>query len=294
MRRIGLASLFATACFNPGDPASDGGATASTDTGAASTDDASADAASTDGTPTGSDPTTDPTEASADTSTAGASSSGGADTSTTADSSSDTGPLPGCGDFDGRVVYVNMSGADLSMGIIDNAPAGITSNAQLVGTWPGYTTDDADELFALVEGHFAPFHVCLTRDVPLVPDYSMIVVSSEAFEGNPNVIGFDIIDCGDTAPNSVTIIFLSEKAGLATATKAVGLSKHVAHMFGLDSVADAPDDLMNQFVALTLNGAGFTETCYAKVTGAMCDSAVGCAAGEQQSGPYLEALFGPA
>jgi len=280
-------------CFDPNDSTSESGANDSTDTSASTTQaslDETSDGNDTQVTATLTDPTADPTTDADESTTAAQESTSGA-TDTADSSTGDTGPLPACGDFDGRVVYVNMAGADLTMGIVDNAPSAITGNEQLVGTWPGYTSADADELFALVEGHFAPYHVCLTRDEPQVPDYSMIVVSSETHQ-NPNFIGFGIIDCEDAELNSVNIVVLSEEAGLATTTKAVGLSKHIGHMFGLDGVVDAPDDLMNQFVGTTLNGATFTETCYAKIAGANCESAVECEAGEQQSGPYLESIFG--
>lgn len=141
--------------------------------------------------------------------------------------------------------------------------------------------------------HWAPFHVCLTREEPQVDDYSMIVVSSETYQ-DPNFIGFGHIDCGDVVPNSVNVVVLSAEAGLGLGTKAVGLSKHIAHMFGLESVINAPDDLMNQYVGTTLNGATFTDTCYQTTEQHNCNAAVRCAAGEQQSGPYLEGLLGPA
>ena len=98
----------------------------------------------------------------------------GADDSTTPShddgesSSSDTGTQPGCADFDGRVIYMNMRGVELTLGLVDNAPANIIEDDYPRREWAGYTTDDADEVFALVEEHFSPFHVCLTREVPPV------------------------------------------------------------------------------------------------------------------------------
>jgi len=127
-----------------------------------------------------------------------------------------------------------------------------------------------------------------------VPDYTKIVVSSETFQDNPNFIGTNHEDCGDAVSNSVNVVVLSEEAGLAATTKAIGISKFTARVFGLDSVVDAEADIMNQFVGNTLNGAAFTETCYPKIATAVCDSNVACAVDEQQSGPYLEGIFGPA
>jgi len=297
MRKIALAVVCACACFNPSDD-DDGGANGST----GSSDDASDEPTSLDETSASTmtmDSTQTATEAT-DPSDASSSAETSVDTTTDADdtspesSSSDGGPQPGCADFDGRVIYINMGGATLTNGLVDNAPADIINDDFLAREWAGYTTDDADEVYALVEEHFSPFHVCLTREPPAVADYTMIVVSSETFMDNPNFISGDHYDCSDEVSNSVNVVVLSEEAGLAATTKAIGISKFAARVFGLESVLDAPDDIMNQFVGTTLNGATFTDGCIAKSGTPSCDSMVSCAAGEQQSGPYLEALFGAA
>jgi len=291
MRRLGLIFAFATtACFHPEGGGDDGSTGASTGTDAGTTT-ASTTSSTTGATSTSSTTTT----AGSATETSTATTSGAVDESSSGSTAgTDTGIQPGCGGFDGRVVYVNMDGADLEMGLVDNAPANTTSNASLVGTWPGYTTGDADQVYEAVLEHWAPFDVCLTRELPAVPDYTMIVVSSATYQANPNFIGFANIDCSDSVPNSVNIVVLAEEANLPVATKAIGLSKHIAHTFGLESVASATDDIMNQFVGTTLNGATFTDTCYVSTMTANCDSAVACAVDEQQSGPYLENLLGPA
>lgn len=226
---------------------------------------------------------------------------GATDSSTTAvdhttseGSSSETGVQPGCADFDGRVVHVNMEPVSLTMGLADNAPGNVTSTEALVGDRPGYSTADADEVFEAVLGHFAPFHVCLTRELPQVADYPMLVLSSETYMGNPNNPGPGLTDCDDAMLDSVNVLILAEEAGLAIPIKAIAVSKFIAQMYGLGSIEDGPDDIMNFPIGTTLNGATFTETCYPVFGTFVCDSSVSCTAGEQQSGPYLEALFGPA
>lgn len=286
--------LLAPACFSPEDVPLDG-----TDTEATSGPSTSSPMTTTTPTPTttmavddstssGAMPPMDGSGTAAET-TAGVDSSG---SSTGSEESTDTGPQPACAGFAGRVVYVNMSGAELTMGVVDNAPANITSEDSMVGVWPGYTTADADDVYALVEAHWAPYDVCLTREPPASLDYTMIVVSSETFQ-DPNFVGFGVVDCGDAVQNSVNVVVLSEEAGIATTTKAIAISKHLAHTFGLNSVMNAPDDLMNQFVGMTLNGATFTSDCHPIVT-QTCDASVDCGPGEQQSGPYLEIVLGGA
>jgi hypothetical protein len=298
MRKIALVVVSACACFNPSDD-DDGGANSSTGSSddandeQTSLDETSASTMTMDSTQTATE-ATDPSDGSSSAETTSADATTDADDTSPDSSSSDTGPQPGCADFDGRVIYINMGGATLTAGLVDNAPANIIDDDFFAREWAAYTTDDADEVYALVQEHFEPFHVCLTREPPAVDDYTMIVVSSETYMDNPNFISGNHYDCSDAVSNSVNVVVLSEKAGLAATTKAIGISKFTARVFGLESVVDAPDDIMNQFVGTTLNGATFTDTCITKVGKPVCDSMVACAAGEQQSGPYLEALFGPA
>jgi hypothetical protein len=292
MRRIAWTCLILCGCFDPSDSASDDGASDSTDTSASTTQTSLGE--TTDGndtvvTATLTDPTGDSTTV-ADTTTADETTTVADDTADST-TTTDTGPVLGCADFDGRVIYINMDGATLSYGLADNGPANIINDEYLAREWPPYTTDDADEVYALVEEHWAPFHVCVTRDVPQVPDYTMIVVSSETFQDDPNFIGNGHDDCGDIAPNSVNVVVLSEEAGIASTAKAIGISKFTAKMFGLESVA-APEDIMNMSVGSTLNAATFTDECFMKTGAFHCESAVACGDGEQQSGPYLEAIFG--
>lgn len=302
MRKIALVALSLCACFNPSDGNGEGGTGGSTGSSGGQDDATSLDesdastntmSASQTASMTGESESVS-TDTSADSTADDAVTTDADDTSPDDSSSSDSGPLPGCAEFDGRVIYINMGGATLTDGLVDNAPANIIDDELLAREWQGYTTDDADEVYALVVSHFEPFHVCLTRDPPAVDDYTMIVVSSETYMDNPNFISGNHYDCGDAVSNSVNVVVLSEEAGLAATTKAIGISKFAARVFGLESVADSPDDIMNQFVGTTLNGATFTDTCYTKVAGSTCDSMVACAMGEQQSGPYLESLFGAA
>lgn len=301
MRKIALVALSLCGCFNPSDAESESGTGGSTGSSGGQDDATSLEESDASTNTMSASQTATMTEAS-DTVSTDTSAEATADDTTTTDaddtspdsSSSDGGPQPGCGGFDGRVIYINMGGASLTNGLVDNAPANIINDEFLARDWMAYTTDDADEVYAHVEEHFSPFNVCLTRDPPAVDDYTMIVVSSETYMDNPNFISGNHYDCGDTVSNSVNVVVLSEEAGLAATTKAIGISKFAARVFGLESVADAPDDIMNQFVGTTLNGAAFTDTCYAEAGTAPCDAMVACAAGEQQSGPYLEALFGAA
>lgn len=296
MRWLATICLLPCACFNPSDSATEGDVIGSTGGSETQTSlDETTGGDDTVVTDTLTDPTADPTTVTnADTTTAADETT----TATTTDdapddstSTTDTGTQPGCADFDGRVIYFDMDGAVLTYGLVDNGPANIVNDDFLAIEWPGYSTDDADEVYALVEEHWAPFHVCVTRDPPQVPDYTLIVVSSETFQGNPNFIGNSHQDCSDATSNSVNVVVLSEEAGIAPTAKAIGISKFAAKMFGLESV-DAVEDIMNTSVGSTLNAATFTDECLTKTGAFVCESAVDCAMGEQQSGPYLESIFG--
>jgi hypothetical protein len=292
MREIAWTCVLACGCFSPSDSDTNASATASTDsggtTGPSSSTDPSGDPSDT---ATITDPTADPTTVADTTTSADESTTTGEDDTVSTTTTDDTGPVAGCAGFDGRVIYIDMDGAVLTNGLADNGPNNIINDEFLALEWPPYSTDDADEVYALVEEHWAPFNVCITREAPQVPDYTLIVVSSETFQGDPNFIGNSHHDCSDAQYNSVNVVVLAEEAGIAPTAKAIGISKFAAKMFGLESV-DAPEDLMNMLVGSTLNAATFTDECHTKTGAFVCESAVACGAGEQQSGPYLESIFG--
>jgi len=201
------------------------------------------------------------------------------------------GPMPGnCADFDGTIAYINFDGATLRGGAIDNAPAGVTGNAVLAGEWPPYAAGDAEMVFELVLPHWAPYDICLTTQPPTAPDYEMIVVQSEPYDGNDNILSLIGPDCGNTTSNNVEVLFLSDGLNLPEITKAIAISKHLAHRFGLDSV-EANGDLMNQFVANTLNGASFEDVCHPLSNVATCAGGLTCPQGLQSAHEILMAVL---
>lgn len=280
-------------CFSP-DSGGDGTNAASDSTsGGASTGD---DPSSAGTTGVSADPTTDPTvgEVSGDqdvTSSADPDASGGQDSET--GTGATTGQPESCQQGD-RVVWINFEGAELVVGIIDNAPFGITSTSQAVGTWSAYADADIDDVFAAVVTHWAPYDVCISLEQPTTADYEMVVVTSTAYMGDPNVIGFVVHDCDDAQMNNVALVFLASENNLPVPTKAIAISNQLATTFGLEGVMDAPDDIMNFIIGTTLNGATFTDACYPLFGMATCDSADACAANEQQSNPQLLEALGPA
>ena len=231
------------------------------------------------------------------TATTDASTTAGDATATTNDSTdgvtTGTGdPPPGdCNDFDGTIAYINFDGASLRGGAVDNAPAGVTENAALAGDWAPYGADDAEMVFALMQPHWAPFDICLTMQPPQTPDYEMVVVQSEPYDDNDNILSLIGPDCENTASNNVNVLFLSDGLNLPEITKAIAISKHLAHLFGLDDVGD-DGDLMNQFVAMTLNGASFTNTCHPLIGAATCAGGVDCAQGQQDAHEMLSTVLG--
>ena len=239
------------------------------------------------------DPSATTSDEGSDTSDTNDTNSTSATTSDTNDTTSDTGepPLGNCRGFDGTIAYVNFGGASLELGAVDNAPAKITSDATLAGDWPPYAEDDAAMVFELMQPHWAPFDICLTMEEPDALDYEMIVVQSEAYQGNDNILSLTGPDCGNTANNNVTVLFLASGLNLPAITKAIAISKQLAHLFGLDAVDD-DGDLMNQFVAMTLNGASFTDSCIPLIVGATCAGGVSCNEGSQDASEMLTDVLG--
>lgn len=271
----------------PGDAASDSN-TGSTDgqTSLTSTDGGtSPTTAGTEGTQGGETMTTAATGTTTDSETTAA--TDGEDTT------AGTGePMPAnCDDFDGTIAYINFDGANLRGGAIDNAPAGVTGNASLAGDWPPYGAGDAEMVFDLLVPHWAQYDICVTAQPPAAPDYEMIVVQSEPYDGNDNILSLIGPDCGNTTSNNVEVLFLSDALNLPEITKAIAISKHLAHRFGLDSVEDN-GDLMNQFVANTLNGASFADACNPLGTVATCGGGLTCPQGQQNAHEILTSILG--
>jgi hypothetical protein len=283
MRRFAVLSAALGACFDPsGSDTTDGGSSTaeSNESGSSMPDDTTtAGTATSADASTGTDPTTsvDASTTYDDTTTMGG------DTTSDATIGTETGALPNC------------EGAEHTYGLVDNAPAFIISDETYAVEWAPYTTDDVEEVFAAVQGHWADFHVCLTREAPDAPDFTMVVVTSETYLGDPNNPGPGRNDCDDEISNSVNISILSEEAGFAVPLKAILISKSIARTFGLDSV-DGVDDIMNAPAASTLNAATFTDECLEKVLQTtFCDPTFSCGAAMQQnSRVHLEALLGAA
>jgi hypothetical protein len=295
MKRIVGVALGAvwvtTGCFNP----SGGGETdtAATETAPATDSDVSTSAGpgSSGGSMTSGPPGTTTTSPTA-TTTVGGDTTEGTDTMA-GDSTGTTGGQAGCAGFGGAVAYINFDGADLEIGVVDNAPNGITNNDVLVGSWPAYGDPDAEAVFDTMLAHWASFDICLTMEPPQVADYDMIVVQSVAYMGNDNVVSLGAADCSNTTINNVDVLFLSTNNNLPTITKAIAVSKALAQRFGLDSVM-ADEDIMNQFIANTLNGASFTNMCLPLGTASTCGGGGPCPAGTQNAFAMLTDIFGPA
>jgi len=212
---------------------------------------------------------------------------------TTDDGSDSTGvPQPlNCAGFPGTIAYINFDGATLTSGAVDNAPAGITSEPVLAGEWPPYEEGDAEMIFALMQPHWEAFNICLALEPPDRLDYEMIVVQSQAYDDNDNILALTGPDCGNTSNNNVSVLFLATGLGLPEITKAIAISKHLAIQFGLDSVDD-DSDLMNEFIGATLNGATFSNTCLPLVMGATCAGGLSCPGGQQNASEMLNELLG--
>lgn len=284
--RIALASFVVlAACYNPGASGDDGSSSAASSSGGSTI--------AAEGTTTAPAHTSEGSSGLAGSTSAG-DTTAAASTGALDGSSGSTGEPLGCEGFDGQVVGIVAAGIELSMGIVDNAPFAQTSVPQQVGTWPAYAGGDEAEILATVQGHFAPYHICITAELPSTADYDLVVLQSVAYMDNPNVVGFTTSDCGNSQPNNVAVVFLAAENNLPTPVKSLVVSNQIGHVLGLESVSDASDEIMNQFISTTENGAQFTDTCYVVFGMGTCNATGACAAGEQQSAPYLLDLLGPA
>jgi len=280
-----LGLSFAAACFSDPPPAgSSGGSTASGSSGGDSTTSNGSEGATT-GDP-GSTSSGDPLPT-----TAGESSSStGTPDPTGPDPTGDPKPMcpPG-----GPLLYLALDGVTLQdSGIgIDNAPAATVADPNLARDYGPYVNRDRPLLVERVRSHFAPFGVCVVDQQPAAPDYDMVVVTSDTFDNNPNVIGFLSTDCENSESNNVTAVFLSGEIEIGTDRRALVVSKYAASLYGLEQLGavDAPMEIMNRFVSETNNGATFTDTCY-PVDGQMCNPGA-CADGLQNSVDRLTAAF---
>ena len=196
------------------------------------------------------------------------------------------------------MIYINSSGASLTKGLVENAPQNKTDEDLIVGDWGPYDNPDLPEVIAIIREHFSPYKVCIASELPSVPDYDMVVLQNATYNNQPNFVSFGLPpDCGNTKYNGIQVVVVADEANLGVPTKAIAISLQAAkRFFGLESVTNALDDIMNQFIGSTNNGASFTDTCYLKVNAPICDTATdgGCAPNEQASGPYLLQKVGPA
>ena len=214
-------------------------------------------------------------------------------------SSSSGGPVDLCDDPSVQHVYLDFDGATIVMGVVDNGPAYLSSEASLVGDWDPYADDDVDAIVGFVQGHFAPYRICITTEVPTILDYTVVVVTTEAAAGSEMVVTFiHPYDCGNMNLNDLEAVFLHPSLNLPPITKAIAISSALGHRLGLDPV-DEPADLMNRFVGNTNNGATFTPDClpYAGAGASLyCQGMNGpaCLATEQSSDGYLLSVLGAA
>ncbi len=159
----------------------------------------------------------------------------------------------------------------------------------IAGVHGPYTGDDRAQLLESVRGHFQPFGLCVTDLVPDATDYDMLVVTSDTL-ADGNALGFEALDCGNSVANNVNVVFLSDEVQIGGTKRAIAISKFAAGLYGLESLGPpATSDLMNRFVAQTLNGATFTEPCL-ELDSAVCISGT-CPQGQQSSFDRLTAAF---
>ena len=77
-------------------------------------------------------------------------------------------------------------------------------------------------------------------------------------------------------------MFFSSKVNLGTTARAIAVSKFAGGLYGLEDVS-ASQDIMNQFVASTSNGATFTEECQPLAGPSVCQPDAACVQGQQSA-----------
>ncbi len=266
--RLGLvfvSALLVTGCFNPDDPDESGtdvGTSGSTTpatggpttaapttsvTGSTSVDDTTGD-------PSGPDPTTEP-------STTGPTS----DDTSTGDETSPSSSSGGdelCGSPDVHHVFLDLDGAEILPGEIDNGPGYVAEFDGIAGEWGPYADDDIEEILGHVRNHFAPYPVCVTDQQPDVLDYMVLVVTTDTWmKGSEIVVSLNSgVDCGNASLNNIDVAFFHPSLNLPPITKAITISQAIGRKFGLDVVEDTTD-IMHRFQGQTNNSASFTDAC---------------------------------
>jgi hypothetical protein len=294
-----LVAASLVACYDPAKSSGTGGA----DDGTGSSSEGGSGSATTSATTSATSASTSATTSattSVDESSGSADATAGSSGSESADgSSSSGGPLSPCDDPTVQHVYLDFDGATITMGVIDNGPAYLSSTAQLIGDWDPYADDDIDAVVGFVQGHFAPYRICITTEVPTILDYTVMVVTTETAMGAEMVVTYiHPYDCNNASLDDLEVVFLHPSLNLPPITKAIAISSALGHRLGLDPVDDTTD-LMNRFVGTTNNGASFTAACipYAgNMAPLYCEgmNGPGCMPTEQSSDAYLLSILGAA
>jgi hypothetical protein len=195
----------------------------------------------------------------------------------------------------GATVFLEFDGGNLSRGAQDDAPADVTSIADLAGPFPPFGADAATQAAVLqaVSIDWAAYDISFTDTRPDIDEYTMVMVGpSPAF--GAGVLGVAKLDCGDLRGNDIVFAFHAAGDGYSTASVAATISQELGHALGLEHVQDPAD------VMYPINSGGdpaFLDSCLPTVeVPASCaaEHAETCGSGSlQNSHLELLALLGP-
>lgn len=193
----------------------------------------------------------------------------------------------------GKLV-IALDGGQVSLGP-DDARAGTTPIAELVGAFPPYGNDPErrEALLQAVRADWIDYDVAVLSAPPAQGDYAMVMVGP-SYPFGSQVTGIATLDCDDAASTrSLAFAFYSADDGVAATIAATTISQEAAHGLGLEHV-DGPGDIM---VPVQAQGdASFTDACLPLSGAVECPDqhAAECGSGALQNA-HLELLrrFGP-
>jgi hypothetical protein len=209
-------------------------------------------------------------------------------------SSTTTGdPLAACG----QIIYLNFEGPTLAQwDKPDSAPENRVQSSSMAREYEPYTGGDNPEILAIVQGHFAPFDVCVVDERPGGYDYTMVVISDT--DPGMGLSALTVQDCGNENPNNVVAVFALDWAVSARAVANV-VGANLGATFGLDQHTTDSTDLACFNPTSGLCGdyddqRSFVDKCIDLSGTNLCfeQHAVFCGGGEQNSFQELEDLLG--